>query len=65
MTQAQVNLLKNFDINKLDNYENFVFNDMIKKHSKETVIEILINNVEGDFTQLSPGLKKLAKAIYK
>ena len=65
MTQAQINLLKSFDTSKLDNYENFVFNDMIKKHSKDTVIEILINNVEGDFTQLSPVLKKLAKAIYK
>jgi hypothetical protein len=65
MTQAQINLLKSFDTSKLDNYETFVFNDMIKKHNKETVLEILINNVEGDFTQLSPGLKKLAKAIYK
>lgn len=50
-----------FKVSDLDMYEEFVYNDMIKKgRTKTEALMILINNVEGDFSQLSPKLRKIA-----
>lgn len=53
--------LRNFDINDLDVFERRQYDHFIKQSSKEQVLQILINNVEGDYTQLSPQLSKIAE----
>jgi len=58
---GSVGSLKDFNINDLDPYETFIYNDMSKKMSKEDALQIIINNVEGDYSQLSPNLRKIAK----
>jgi hypothetical protein len=58
---GSVGSLKDFNINDLDPYETFIYNDMSKKMSKEDALQIIINNVEGDYSQLSPKLRKIAK----
>lgn len=55
--------LKNFNIDLLDTFEMFLYNDMIRHNSKENVLMVLINNVEGDYSQLSDGLFDLANEI--
>jgi SAM-dependent methyltransferase len=56
-----ISLLKNFDINDLDAFERMQYDDFIKHSSKEQVLQILINNVEGDYSQLSPKLAEIAE----
>lgn len=51
--------LKDFDLDLLDDYEIMVFNDFNKRLSKEESLEIIINTVEGDFSQLSDHLREL------
>ena len=58
---GRVGSLSDFDINDLDNYERFIYDDMSRKMSKEDALQIIINNVEGDYTQLSPKLRRIAK----
>jgi hypothetical protein len=42
---------------KLDPYEQKVFNDLTSKGMEsERALKVLINNVEGDYSQLSKGL---------
>lgn len=55
--------LENFDIFKLDDFEYMQYNHFIEKSkvSKKEALEILINNVEGDYSQLSPKLRAIAK----
>jgi hypothetical protein len=55
--------LKNFDIYDLDDFEYMQYDDMVNNRGfeKEFALRILINTVEGDFTQLSPKLAKIAK----
>ena len=55
--------LDNFDIFKLDDFEYMQYNHFIEKSkvSKKEALEILINNVEGDYSQLSPKLRAIAK----
>lgn len=53
-------LLKDFDIANLDSYETMIYNDLIKHSTKEETLQILINTVEGDFSQLSDGLAEIA-----
>jgi len=53
--------LVKFDVNKLDEFEKFQFNDLIKSLSKADALQVLINNVEGDYSQLSSDLAKIAK----
>ncbi len=52
--------LADFNINNLDTYETMVYNDLIKHSSKEEALQIIINNVEGDFSQLSDELAEIA-----
>jgi hypothetical protein len=56
-------LLKKFDIYDLDDFEYMQYDDMVNNRGfkKEFALQILINTVEGDFTQLSPKLAKIAK----
>jgi hypothetical protein len=56
--------LKKFNINSLDAGEKRMYKDLTSKGlTKENAIEVLINMVEGDYTQLSKGLAKLAKQL--
>lgn len=53
---------KNFDISTLDAYETMMHDDLhLKGLSKENIIDILIAQVEGDFSQLSDGLRAIAE----
>lgn len=48
---------------QLDDFEKRVYDDMIKRGiSSDKALEILVNEVEGDWSQLSPGLKAWAKS---
>lgn len=64
--------LKKFDTDLLDVFESIQFNDMYLKKTKKAegktlaehkaeTLQIIINNVEGDYSQLSPELSKLAE----
>jgi len=55
--------LENFDTNKLDSFEYMQFTNFTEKNkmSKKDALQILINNVEGDYSQLSPKLRAIAK----
>lgn len=53
--------LQTFDLKHLDPYETRLYNDYIKHSSKEGALRIIINSVEGDYTQLSPKLAELAE----
>jgi hypothetical protein len=53
--------LDNLNTKGLDRYERMVYDDMIMKgRSKPEALMILINQVEGDYSQLSPSLRKIA-----
>jgi hypothetical protein len=55
-------LLNNFDVYNLDEYEYMVYNDMINRGiTKADALNIIINNTEGDYSELSPALRKIAK----
>lgn len=46
-------------IPKLDRYEQFVYDDLTAKGvESERVLNVLINSVEGDYSQLSTGLNQ-------
>lgn len=49
------------NVNKLDPYEKMVFMRLIKTVPEEKAVQIIVNDVEGDFTQLSKELQKYAK----
>jgi len=53
--------LSKFDVFDLDELEYKMYKDFIKNSSKEEALQILINNVEGDYSQLSPKLARIAK----
>lgn len=58
--------LETFDINDLDAYEKFTYNYMLSKNpkmSKSDILRVIINNVDGDYSQLSPKLSKVAKKL--
>lgn len=51
-----------FDVDNLDTYERMVYDDLISREvEKESVLKILINSVENDFSQLSDELRELAE----
>jgi hypothetical protein len=56
--------LVNFDLSELDDFEEMQFNHISKSSSKADSLQVLINNVEGDYSQLSPTLSKIAEAQY-
>lgn len=53
--------LENFALYNLDMFEAMVYNDIIRHSTKVEALQILINNVEGDFSQLSEQLAEIAK----
>lgn len=55
--------LKNFDVNLLDSFEFMQYSEYIQTMSKEEALQILINNVENDFSQLSEALQELAENL--
>ncbi len=55
--------LEKFNIKNLDTYETMEYNRMKRaKMSKSEALQIIINSVEGDYSQLSPELAKIAEA---
>ncbi len=53
--------LENFDINDLDDYERMEYERMTKANmSKKGALQVIINTVEGDFSQLSDKLSEIA-----
>ncbi len=55
------NPLSDFDIDNLDDFETIQYNHFIKSMSKEEALQVLINTVEGDFSQLSEELAEIAE----
>lgn len=53
--------LQNFDIDNLDMFELMQYNDLKYNLTKVEALQILINNVEGDFSQLSEQLAEIAE----
>jgi hypothetical protein len=53
--------LVNFDLDSLDEYEEMVYDDFSGKLGKARTLQIIINNTEGDYTQLSPELAEIAE----
>ena len=58
--------LAGFDISKLDPFESMQYKHLTEKSklSKEDALGVIINNVEGDYSQLSKKLASLAKQLY-
>jgi hypothetical protein len=57
--------LTGFDVSSLDALEKIQYKDLTEKSklSKEDALSIIINNVEGDYEQLSSKLSKIAKQL--
>jgi hypothetical protein len=53
--------LVNFNIDDLDDFESMQYEDFIKSMDKPSALQILINNVEGDYSQLSEKLAEIAE----
>ena len=53
--------LQNFNIDNLDMFELMQYNDLKYSLTKVEALQIIINNVEGDFTQLSDELSEIAQ----
>jgi hypothetical protein len=53
--------LEDFDLDNLDPFETMQYNQFVKSSGKVGALQILINTVEGDYTQLSPELAELAE----
>lgn len=55
------NELQNFNINNLDYFETIQYNQFYPNLGKVGALQVLINNVEGDYSQLSEELSELAE----
>lgn len=53
--------LTDFDLSNLDMFETMVYSHNIQHMTKEESLQIIINNVEGDFSQLSDELAIIAE----
>lgn len=60
MTKKIGRMLTDFDTDTLDSYEAMQYQDF-KGNGKETALQIIINTVEGDYSQLSEGLAEIAE----
>jgi len=54
--------LKNFDLESLDLCEQHFYKHHIQSMTKEEALQVIINTVEGDFSQLSTRLAEIAEA---
>ena len=53
--------IKSFICPSLDLYEQRVYSDLLRKGlAEKNALEVIINNVEGDYSQLSDGLLNYA-----
>lgn len=59
MTTATAKKLKDFDLETLDTFERHAYRQY-EHQGKAFALQLLINTVEGDFTQLSEGLADIA-----
>jgi hypothetical protein len=53
--------LQDFDLDNLDPIETMQYNHFVKSSGKVGALQVLINSVEGDYSQLSPELAELAE----
>jgi hypothetical protein len=53
--------LEDFDLDNLDPFETMQYDNYSKSMSKVDALQVLINTVEGDYSQLSPELAELAE----
>lgn len=60
-TPATQKKLEDFDLNNLDQFEAMQYEFFIKQSTKTQVLQILINTVEGDYSQLSEKLAEIAE----
>lgn len=56
--------LESFDLNELDYFEQMQYQHHIMFMSKSESLEVLINTIEGDFSQLSEGLALIAESYF-
>jgi len=56
--------LESFDSEDLDDFETMQYQHHINSMTKVEALEILINTVEGDFSQLSVSLQEIAYNYY-
>lgn len=54
-------ILENFDLEGLDAFEFTMYNDYTRHMNKAEALQIIINNAEGDYTQLSDSLAEIAQ----
>lgn len=55
------NELKNFNLDDLDIMEDFHYKHFSKNMPKEEALQVIINSVEGDYSQLSDKLRQIAE----
>ena len=60
MSESIYKKLTDFNIYSLDKFELIQYYEF-KKQGKEFVLQLLINEVEGDYSQLSKGLAEIAE----
>ena len=53
--------LEAVEIPELDMFEKFCYSDLIGRMTKAKALQIIINNAEGDYSQLSPQLAQIAR----
>lgn len=63
MTKATFNLLHDFDLESLDIFEKNQYVDLMAHSTKEEALQIIINNAEGDYSQLSTSLAEVAQVL--
>jgi len=56
--------LENFDLKNLDTFERREYDHFVKQSTKTETLQLLINNVEGDYSQLSTELSEIAEKYY-
>ena len=54
-------MLENIDVDCLDAFELTFYNDYIQHMSKTEALQRIINNAEGDYSQLSESLSEIAQ----
>ena len=59
-------ILNKVDVSKLDRYETILYWNFIEKSGmdKGSALKVLLNDVEGDYYQLSPVLRRIYKKYY-
>ena len=65
MTQVTINTnhLRDFDLDTLDSFERMQYSFLRLENNKTKALQIIINSVEGDYTQLSEGLALIAEEM--